>query len=64
MADRALLHLDVQLELGAETIHGTLSDSDHPLINFTGWLELMSAFDTATARATSRSTQPASSDQP
>jgi len=36
---------DVQLELGGETIHGTLSASDHPLINFTGWLELMSAFE-------------------
>lgn len=51
MADSGRLHLDVALELDDDTIRGTVHDGVGPAVEFTGWLELMSAFDTAYARA-------------
>ena len=47
------LHLDVELVLGDGTIRGTVDDGRGPALRFTGWLELMSAFDTLQARASS-----------
>jgi hypothetical protein len=46
------LHLEVAVQRDSEPIRGTLDDGLVPTIEFTGWLELMSAFDTARARAT------------
>lgn len=51
MADAARLHLAISLELDDDTIRGTVHDGVGPVVEFTGWLELMSAFDTARARA-------------
>ncbi len=52
MADDTRLHLDVALEPGGDTIHGSVRDRAGTAVEFTGWLELMSAFDAACARAT------------
>jgi hypothetical protein len=46
------LHLKVAVERDSEPIRGTLDDGLVTTIEFTGWLELMSAFDTVRARAT------------
>ncbi|CAN5616337.1 hypothetical protein BH20ACT17_BH20ACT17_05880 [soil metagenome] len=51
MADATQLHLDVALELNGDTIQGTIDDRAGPLVEFNGWLELMSAFDIVCARA-------------
>lgn len=51
MADQTV-HLDVALALGGDTIRGTVDDGVGPIVEFTGWLDLMSAFDTTRARAT------------
>jgi hypothetical protein len=45
------LHLEVTLDLDADKINGTIDDGSGPTVEFTGYLELMSAFDTVTARA-------------
>ncbi len=58
MTDEQLLHLEVALERGSEPIHGVLSDGVGTTIEFTGWLELMSAFDTARARAPATGSTP------
>ena len=50
-ADRRL-HLDVALEVEGEAIRGTVSDGVMAPREFSGWLELMSAFEIA------RSTRP------
>ena len=51
--DEDYVHLEVALELGAgDTICGTVADRGGPATPFTGWLELMSVFDTARARRT------------
>jgi hypothetical protein len=51
MADRTCLHLDVALECRGDTISGTVDDRAGAVVEFSGWLELMSAFDTVCARA-------------
>jgi len=52
MADDTRVHLHVALERdGDETIRGTVADGAGAARAFTGWLELMSAFDAARARA-------------
>jgi hypothetical protein len=51
MADDARVHLDVELERGGDQIRGTVDDGTGRVLEFSGWLELMSAFDTAFARA-------------
>lgn len=51
MPDDARLHLHVALERGGDTIRGTVADGAGPPMDFRGWLELMSAFDVACARA-------------
>ncbi|HVF79494.1 MAG TPA: hypothetical protein VNA28_14455 [Solirubrobacteraceae bacterium] len=50
MADTELLQLQVAVDRDSEPIHGTLDDGAG-IIEFTGWLELMSAFDTARDRS-------------
>ena len=50
--DAARIHFDVAVDHDSEPISGMLDDGV-TTIEFTGWLELMSAFDTARARATS-----------
>lgn len=54
-----LVHLEVAVERDAEPIRGTLDDGVGAAIEFTGWLELMSAFDTARARAVHQPDPPA-----
>ncbi len=49
MTAERLLHLHVAVQRDSNPIRGTLSDS-HEVIAFDGWLELMSAFDTARER--------------
>jgi hypothetical protein len=51
VADGPHLHLAVAIEQDGDPIRGTLDDGAGTTIEFTGWLELMSAFDTARARA-------------
>jgi hypothetical protein len=51
MSDDARVHLHVALERGGDTIRGTVADGAGPPLDFRGWLELMSAFDLACARA-------------
>ena len=46
------LLLQVAVERDSEPIRGTLHHGDCTTIAFTGWLELMSAFDTVRARPT------------
>jgi len=53
MAENAQLRLDVTLDLGSDQINGTINDGAGPQLEFTGWLELMSAFDTVISRASS-----------
>ena len=55
MAEDTRVHLDVALVVGAEPIRGTIADAAGPVVEFEGWLELMSAFDTVCARATGAS---------
>jgi hypothetical protein len=50
-ADRRRLHLDVALEVEGEAIRGTVSDGSSPPREFSGWLELMSAFEIARFKA-------------
>ena len=52
------VHLDVALELGGETIRGTLSDGVSPPLEFSGWLELMSAFEVARSEAQANACDP------
>ena len=50
MGDHDRVHLDVALELDGEAIRGTVTDGVSPAREFTGWLELMSAFEVARAK--------------
>ncbi|MDX6691471.1 MAG: hypothetical protein QOG15_2928 [Solirubrobacteraceae bacterium] len=52
MADGTCIHLEVALECGENTIRGVVDDRGGAVVEFSGWLELMSAFDTVCARAT------------
>ena len=54
MTDDQLLHLEVAIEPAGEPIRGMLSDGTGSAIEFTGWLELMSAFENARFRARDR----------
>jgi hypothetical protein len=56
--DDQLLHLEVAVEQASEPIHGMLDDGIGTTIEFTGWLELMSAVDTARARAPGHESKP------
>lgn len=53
-AEDSRLHLEVTVELGGDPIRGTVLDGAGPGVEFIGWLELMSAFETVTGRAPSR----------
>ncbi len=53
--DEGYVRLEVALERGGgDTIRGTVGDGHGPRTPFTGWLELMSRFDTARARGSDR----------
>jgi len=45
------IHLRVDIERDQEPITGTLTDTAGAAFEFAGWMELMSAFDTARDRA-------------
>ena len=45
------VHLAVALDVEGEAIRGTVSDGVSPAVEFSGWLELMSAFEIARANA-------------
>jgi len=51
MAEGTCVHLAVALECHGETIRGVVDDHAGAAVEFSGWLELMSAFDTVCARA-------------
>lgn len=53
MAEHPPVYLTVALEPGEEPIRGTIDDGIRPRVEFSGWLELMSALETACAAATS-----------
>lgn len=53
-ADGRRLHLDVALEVEGEAIRGTVSDGVVAPREFSGWLELMSAFEIARSNARDR----------
>jgi len=61
MAEGACLRLDVALACGGDTISGTVDDHAGELVEFSGWLELMSAFDTVCTRASAAPCNDASS---
>ncbi len=65
VADDQDLHLEVAVKQDSDPIRGTLDDGAGTTIEFTGWLELMSAFDTARARTpdTAPKTDPATDRQ-
>ncbi len=50
MAERACLRLEVALLCGGDTISGTVDDRSGQTVQFSGWLELMSAFEAFCAR--------------
>lgn len=54
MAEGTCVHLDVALECSGDTIRGVIDDHTGGAVKFSGWLELMSAFDTVCARAGKR----------
>jgi hypothetical protein len=56
------LRVEVAVERDAEPIRGTLEDGVGGPIEFTGWLELMSAFDSARARAIAAPDPPPAAD--
>ena len=60
MAEGTCVHLDVALHCTGETISGVVDDHAGAAVEFSGWLELMSAFDTVCARAGGRSARDAS----
>lgn len=51
MAEGTCIRLAVALECKGDTIAGTVDDHAGDVVRFSGWLELMSAFDTMCARA-------------
>ena len=51
MAEGSRIRLAVTLECNRDTIGGTVDDDTGDVVEFSGWLELMSAFDTICARA-------------
>jgi len=53
MAEDTRVHVDVALERSGGTICGSLDDGAGPVVEFSGWLELMSALDTVREQAMS-----------
>ena len=51
MADELPLALEVALVRDGPTIRGTVQDDTGWVVEFAGWLQFMSAFDTICARA-------------
>ena len=51
MAEGTCVHLDVALECSGDLICGTVDDHAGDVVAFSGWLELMSAFDIVCSRA-------------
>lgn len=51
MPEAERVHLDVALELGGDPIRGTVADGTYDAVEFSGWLELMSAVERVRARA-------------
>ncbi len=49
--DPRRVHLDVALDLDGEAIRGSVGDGVAAPVEFAGWLELMSAFEIARAKA-------------
>ena len=47
MTDDQHIHLHVSVDHDSEPIHGTIHNDVGTTIAFTGWLQLMAAFDTA-----------------
>jgi len=63
MDDAAYVHLEVALEVDCgDTIRGTVGDRGGPALAFTGWLELMSAFDSARTGASGADAAAAAAD--
>jgi hypothetical protein len=56
--DAQTLRLTVDLEIASEPIRGSVDDGTGSVIDFAGWLELMSAFERATAKAAVDTDQP------
>lgn len=51
MAEGTCIRLEVVLRCGGDTISGTVDDHSTEALQFSGWLEFMSALDTVRARA-------------
>jgi hypothetical protein len=51
MSAEARVSVAVELDVSSEPIHGTLDDGAGAPIAFSGWLELMSGFETVCERA-------------
>jgi len=51
MAEGACVRLDVALVRSGDSISGTVDDHAGDVVAFSGWLELMSAFDIVCSRA-------------
>jgi hypothetical protein len=51
MAEGPSVQLNVALRYGGDTISGTVDDRSGQTVQFSGWLELMSAFEAFCARA-------------
>jgi hypothetical protein len=51
MTSSGYVRVVVDLDVGSDTIRGSLDDGAGPPIEFTGWLELMSGFETVRERA-------------
>jgi hypothetical protein len=45
------MRITVEVEVASEPIRGSLDDGTGSVIEFAGWLELMSAFETASGTA-------------
>jgi hypothetical protein len=54
MDDTGRVTIVVSLDLAAEPIHGSIDDGSSASVEFTGWLELMSAIRTLQAQAAER----------
>ena len=51
MAEGTCVRLDVALVRSGDSISGTVDDHAGDVVAFSGWLELMSAFDIVCSRA-------------
>jgi hypothetical protein len=51
MTEGTCIRLEVALQCGGDTISGTIDDHSGQTAQFSGWLELMSAFEALCARA-------------